>query len=210
MTGSESPTTTPIRLLPQRPELIPRARNKRLQPKPEASLERTQLPALVLLGGGRSRRTVRGRFGVEARPKSGSRSWFEATIPRASPSTLVKWASAGAPSTIYAIARGQDPLESTRAIGSVVINSEENTALLAAAVPVHIAISLWWAIVLARLLPLRRRLLAGGLIGAAIAVLDLRVIGRAFPRILRLPLGLQIADHDPEGDVVAALRQPRD
>lgn len=100
-------------------------------------------------------------------------------------------------------------MESTRAIGSMVTSSQNSSRLLAAAVPVHIAVSLWWAIVLARLLPSRRRLAAGGLSGVAIAVLDLRLVGAAFPRIRRLPFGPQVADHVVFGVVVAALTKPQ-
>ena len=114
----------------------------------------------------------------------------------------------GIPSTIYELSRGNDPLESTRAIGSMVTNSEDESTLLLAAVPVHMAVSLWWAIVITRVLPARKRLVLSGLLGAAIALFDLRVVGHRFPRIRALPLGPQIADHVMFGIVVAALTQP--
>jgi len=65
----------------------------------------------------------------------------------------------GLPSTIHALATGGEPLEATAAAGSLVFPREHRRrVLLAAAVPVHLAISLAWSVVLARLLPHRGRL----------------------------------------------------
>ena len=114
----------------------------------------------------------------------------------------------GAPSAAYALLRGDDLLESTRAIGTMVTTSDDDRVLLAAAIPVHLVISLGWAIAIQQLLPRKRRVLWGGLFGVGIAILDLRVIGRRYPRIRNLPLGPQIADHVLFGAVVAALTQP--
>jgi len=87
----------------------------------------------------------------------------------------------------------------------MVTHSEKGLIWIVSAVPVHIAVSLWWAVLLAHALPRRRRVLIGGLAGAAIAMFDVRVVGRRFPRIHALPLGPQIADHVAFGAVVAAL-----
>jgi hypothetical protein len=114
----------------------------------------------------------------------------------------------GVPSTVDALVRGDDPLESTRAIGTIVTSSNKDSTLLLAAVPVHLGISMFWAAVIARLLPARRRLLLGALTGAGIAVFDLRVLGRSFPRIRALPLAPQIADHIAFAMIVAALTNP--
>ena len=118
----------------------------------------------------------------------------------------------GAPSTAYALARRRDPLEATLAAGSVLLPHETRRGRLAgAAVPVHAAISLAWALALARVLPLRRPALEGMAAGLVIAVLDLGVLARPFPRIRALPLGPQLADHVAYGVVAAtALARRRD
>src|SRR5439155_1517772 len=77
-------------------------------------------------------------------------------------------------------------------------------ALLAAAVPAHLAVSLGWAFVL----PRRAGVAGGALAGLAIAALDLGVLARWFPRVRALPLGPQVADHVVYGAVVGwALRR---
>jgi hypothetical protein len=115
----------------------------------------------------------------------------------------------GAPSTLHALATGRDPFAATEAAGSLFLpNERRRTVLLAAAVPVHLGISVGWAIVLAAVLPRRQTLVAGAAAGLAIAALDLGVIGPRFPRIRELPLGPQLADHLAFGvAVAAALRQ---
>lgn len=115
----------------------------------------------------------------------------------------------GVPSTLHALATGRDPLAATEAAGSLLLPHERRRGvLLAAAVPVHVSISVGWAIVLAAVLPRRRTVLAGAAAGLAIAALDLGVGGRRFPRIRELPLGPQVADHVVFGAAVAAaLRQ---
>ena len=100
------------------------------------------------------------------------------------------------PSTLSAIAAGTDPLEATLAAGSILLPGEARRhRLVAAAVPVHLTLSLGWASVLARALPRRRTTAFGALAGLAIAALDLGVAGRRFPRIQALPLLPQVADH---------------
>jgi hypothetical protein len=116
----------------------------------------------------------------------------------------------GAPSTAYALATGRDPLEATLAAGSLLLPGESRRSrLLVAAVPVHLAISLAWALVLMRLLPRRPSLGAGAAAGLAIAAVDLGVVGRRFPRIHALPLGPQLADHLAYGVTVAAVLRRR-
>ena len=75
--------------------------------------------------------------------------------------------------------------------------------LVAAAVPVHVAVSLGWSVVLAHVLPRRPTLVQGVVAGLAIAAFDLGTVGRTFPRIRSLPLGPQLADHALYGAVVA-------
>lgn len=122
---------------------------------------------------------------------------------------LLAAAVSGVPSTLHALATGREPLAAAEAAGSLLLPGERRrTRLLAAAVPVHLGISLGWAIVLAAVLPRRRTVLAGAVGGLAIAALDLGVVGQRFPRIRELPLGPQLADHVAFGlTVAAALRQ---
>ena len=102
----------------------------------------------------------------------------------------------GVPSTLWALARGRDPIEATLAAGSLLLPHETRRGrLLAAAVPVHIALSLGWAVVLERVLPRGRERALGAMAGLAIAALDLGVVGRRFPRMRALPLLPQVADH---------------
>jgi hypothetical protein len=109
----------------------------------------------------------------------------------------------GAPSTAHAVATGRDPLEATLAAGSIALPQEERTLpLLLAAVPVHAAVSLGWALVLVAVLPRRRTVLAGAVAGLAIAAIDLGTVGRALPRVRALPLLPQLADHVAYGVVV--------
>jgi hypothetical protein len=72
--------------------------------------------------------------------------------------------------------------------------------LLAAAVPVHLALSLGWALALDRAGV--RGAKCGALAGLAIGAVDLGVAARILPRIRALPLLPQIADHATYGAVV--------
>ena len=106
----------------------------------------------------------------------------------------------GVPSTAVALCRGEDVLEGARAAGRIVLPRETRTpVLLAAAVPVHLGLSLGWAAVLDAIGagPLR-----GVAAGMGIAVLDLGVIGRRIPAIRDLPQPRQWADHAAYGLVV--------
>jgi hypothetical protein len=110
------------------------------------------------------------------------------------------------PSTAYALATRGDLLEGARAAGAMLLPRERRTpALLAAAVPVHLALSLGWAALLAPLLP-RGAEVPAGIAGAlAIAALDLRLIApRRFPAVCALPQGRQWADHVAYGAAVGA------
>lgn len=119
-------------------------------------------------------------------------------------------AVSGAPSTAYAIARGDDPLQATVAAGSLLLPREtRRTRLLAAALPVHLALSLAWALVLARALPARAGAVHGAVAGLAIAGVDLGLVGRRFPRIRSLPLAPQLADHALYGASVAVVLRRR-
>jgi hypothetical protein len=115
----------------------------------------------------------------------------------------------GLPSTLHALLTGRDPLEATAAAGTLLLPREGRTpVLVAAAVPVHLALSLGWGVVLAR--TLRRPTVARGVAARlAIAALDLGIVGRRFPRIRALPLLPQLADHAAYGAVAAAVLRRR-
>jgi hypothetical protein len=106
----------------------------------------------------------------------------------------------GVPSTAVAVWRGEDVLDGARAAGRMVLPRETRTpVLLAAAVPVHLALSLGWAAVLDAVDAGPLRGLAAGM---GIAALDLGVIGRRIPAIRELPQPRQWADHAAYGLVV--------
>jgi hypothetical protein len=118
------------------------------------------------------------------------------------------WAGAlgGIPSTVIALARGTDPLEATRAAGTLLLpHDDRDSRLLPAAVLVHGGLSLAWAGVLARTLPPRHTVPAGAAAGLTIGLLDLGLVGRRFPRIRDLPPGPQLADHLAYGAVAGAV-----
>jgi hypothetical protein len=110
----------------------------------------------------------------------------------------------GVPSTVHALVTGRDVLAAVRAAGKVVLPREErDLPLILVAVPVHLGISVWWGTVLARVLP-RGGVVAGGIAGAVIALLDLRLPGRRVAAVRALPVGPQVADHVVFGAVVGA------
>jgi hypothetical protein len=121
----------------------------------------------------------------------------------------VNAALSGVPSTAHALATGRDPLEATRAAGSLLVGERASApVLVAAALPAHLALSWFWASVLEQALPGRRRIAWGAIAGLAIAALDLGAIGRRYPAIRRLPLAPQLADHVAFGAIVGALTAP--
>jgi len=108
----------------------------------------------------------------------------------------------GVPSTAIALWRGEDVLEGARAAGRIVLPRETRTpVLLAAAVPVHLGLSLGWAAVLDALDAGPVRGLAAAM---GIAALDLVAIGRRLPAIRELPQPRQWADHAAYGLAVGA------
>ena len=109
------------------------------------------------------------------------------------------WAAllSGIPSTLYAVLTAGDPMEATRAAGAMLISYEaSDTELFFAAGVVHVAITLFWAFILATLLP-RRHLVWWCVAAAAlIAFLDVKLIARAFfPEVYALDFWPQFADH---------------
>jgi hypothetical protein len=116
----------------------------------------------------------------------------------------------GAPSTVWAVITGRSVTEGALAAGSLVLPREHRTpVLLLAAVPVHLALSLGWALVLAATLPERRTAAWATLGGLGIATLDLGLIGRRYPRIRALPQPPQVADHLAYGAAVGAMLELR-
>ena len=120
-------------------------------------------------------------------------------------------AASGIPSTIWTLARGGNVLDGARAAGALLLPREQRTLpLLVAAAPVHLALSLGWALVLRAVLPDRREPLYGALGGLAIAALDLGIIGRRIPAIRALEQPPQWMDHVAYGLATGlVLRQRR-
>jgi hypothetical protein len=112
----------------------------------------------------------------------------------------------GAPSTVHALVTGGDPFAASEAAGAMLLPNETNrTKLLLAAIPVHAALSVGWAVVLAKLLPRKGTIRWGAAAGVAIATLDLGVFGGRFPRISHLPVAPQVLDHILYGAAVGAV-----
>ncbi len=118
-------------------------------------------------------------------------------------------AISGAPSTLWALATGRDPLESVRAAGSILVPNAGPLRLVAAAAATHAGLSLGWGVVLSALLPRRRPVLLGALAGAVIAILDLGIVGRHIPRVRALPSVPQVADHLLYGATVGVVLERR-
>jgi hypothetical protein len=108
----------------------------------------------------------------------------------------------GAPSTVVALVRGDDVLAATRAAGTLVPGRRDRPGVVAG-LAVHAVLSAWWGAVLTAVV---RRLgggaVTGALAGAAVAAVDLGVVGRRYPAIRALPRAPQWADHLVFGAVV--------
>ncbi len=96
----------------------------------------------------------------------------------------------GGPSTVITIVRRESLLDSTRAAGTLL----GKRSLLRGGMA-HGLITLFWTAVLAAVLPRRRPVIEGMVAGAAIAAVDLGVVGRRFPEISALDAGPQVLDH---------------
>jgi hypothetical protein len=118
-------------------------------------------------------------------PRELFRAWLVATV------------FSGLPSTLWTLASGGDALEPTRAAGAMLLPRATDTlALFAAAAVVHPAVSLFWTLVFAWLLP-RRHVTPWAITGSAgVALLDLLVLAPLFfPRVAALAFWPQFADH---------------
>lgn len=128
------------------------------------------------------------------------RTLFRGALRAAVPAALLS----GLPSTIQALIVKSDPFEATLAAGSILLPREQGRGrLMAAAIPVHLGLSVTWTALMAALLPRRHPVMEGTVAGLAIAILDLGVIGRHFPRIRALPPLPQIGDHVAFGIIAA-------
>jgi len=117
----------------------------------------------------------------------------------------------GLPSTAFALLRGRDPLEATRAAGRLLLpDARSDVSVLAAAALAHTTLTTGWTAVLHRL---PGGALRGAGYGLVIAALDLglaRVIrGRRFGAIAELELLPQVADHVAFGILVSARARGR-
>jgi hypothetical protein len=111
---------------------------------------------------------------------------------------------------VWSLLRGDDVLEGGRAAGAMLLPHERRTAmLLAVAAPVHLALSIGWAAVMASALPRGREPAWGVVGGMVIATLDLALIGRRIPSIRTLPQGRQWADHAAYGLSVGLVLRAR-
>lgn len=141
----------------------------------------------------------------DRRTRPGSR-----TVSDAFAAGAVAAVVSGVPSTVWALATGRSLTDGALAAGSLLLPREHRPAvLMAAAVPVHLTLSLGWAFVMAATLPSRRPVGWATLAGLGIAALDLGVIGRRLPRIRALPQPPQIADHLAYGATVGVVLSRR-
>lgn len=126
------------------------------------------------------------------------RYWSDAAVAGACAALL-----SGIPSTLYAWLTGGDVMQATRAAGAMLISPRSSdTSLFLAAGAAHATVSLFWAAVLAWLLPREHTTWWAIVALAVIAVIDLRVIGVLFPEIYALPFWPQFADHLAFGAVL--------
>ena len=163
-----------------------------------------------VLGGARQGRRERRYAGISARLRTPHRAvqHVSATQSFISKRALraAAWAAAlsGIPSTAHALATGRDPFEAARAAGTILLPRETRPQrLLAAAVPVHLGH-------LPRLddraRPRRRpRRAAWRDRGPGDRRARPRLAARRYPRIRRLPLGPQLADHAAFGAIAGRL-----
>ncbi len=120
--------------------------------------------------------------------------------------TILAGILSGLPSTLWALITGGDIWEATLAAGAVLIGTDATfDQLLAAATVAHGGMSMFWAGALCAVLPRRSPIITGMIAGVFIAVLDILVIGQAFPSIRELAFLPQLADHMMFGAVVGAV-----
>ena len=130
------------------------------------------------------------------------RRWLKCTLIAAIAAGILS----GLPSTMWAVVTGGDIWEATLAAGAALVGADATFAqLLAAATVAHGGMSLFWAGVLCASLPKKWSIVCGTIAGVLIAVLDILIIGQAFPSIRELAFLPQLADHMMFGAVVGVL-----
>ena len=125
---------------------------------------------------------------------------------------LIAAVLSGAPSTVVTLRRGEDILASTEAVGEALLpRVRKGWARVAVGGVAHLCISLFWARVMQRLLRAESGTAAavsgGAACGAAIAAIDLGLVGRFLPPIRALPGGQLFADHLAYGAIVGWVLQ---
>jgi hypothetical protein len=121
----------------------------------------------------------------------------------------VAWALSGAPSTLLAAIRGDDLLGASIAAGTLVPGRRDRPGFVAG-IAAHTAVTAVWTPIVAKAtVRSRHPALAGALAGAAIAALDLGVIGRRYPAIVALDQPPQWADRLAFGAIVGWLAARR-
>ena len=124
---------------------------------------------------------------------------------------LVAGVLSGIPSTVITLAKGDDPLESTVAVGSALLPEEEDLAtLVGAGLLAHFAISLGWTIAFAIIMRKNPTWIRGGLLGGLVGTIDLELASLRFPQIAALPKVPQLLDHIAFGALVGGVLLPRE
>ena len=123
--------------------------------------------------------------------------------------TLFAATFSGLPSTLHALVKQRSLrsaavylYDATRAVGTLVPPGRRG---FGRGVVVHLAISMLCGETLARTLPRDHSAAWGAAAGFVIGVINVGVIGRAFPAISRLPLVPQLADNVMFGTVFAVV-----
>lgn len=139
-------------------------------------------------------------------PVRGGRRWRGPIAAGAAAAIL-----GGVPSTVLALAARRDPLDAVRAAGTLLPGRRDRPESVPAGVAVHLLVSAAWTAVLHGV-GRRHRLgpVGGAAAGVVIALLDLELIGRAYPAIRGLPRCPQWLDHLAFGAIVGACASRRD
>ena len=119
------------------------------------------------------------------------------------------WAAllSGVPATAVSLARGEDVLASTEAVGAVFVRDRRMGWIrVGVGALAHFVVSLIWARVLVRVLRHKtgaiQSVATGAACGAGIALLDLGLIARFLPPIRKLDAAPVVADHLAYGAIV--------
>ena len=119
---------------------------------------------------------------------------------------IVASSLSGIPSTVHALITRRDPFQTTVAAGRILLTDEaEPSKLIIAGLATHMALSLGWTVVLARLLSGRPTPIRGALLGSLIGLVDMTIADRLFPQIAALPRTPQMLDHIAFGVCVASV-----